>query len=198
MRYADHMNGEARAELSKEEIDRLRARDALPILPVIYLEIASVIGMDAALRLARYMSGQKVEFTANPQPTSMLPLFLTFEQIAALHRHFMADQVKLISAWPYLNLLDARAMRADGKSIPFIARTLRIAVSTAEHYVKNIPMGSPNNEAINKIKLRLDKGDDPREICLSTGYRLSDIKKILRSSTAISRMTYKLNRKWNN
>lgn len=119
-------------------VDDQRRRDSLPILPAPYHPISRVIGLTKTLRLAREFGGDKVEFPARPRPGSRLMETIGPKAIALLHRQFGRDRVKLPTAWPYLNLLEARKLRRQGRTMREIALRLRIARSTAEHYCAGV------------------------------------------------------------
>ncbi|MFV3126103.1 hypothetical protein [Niveispirillum sp. KHB5.9] len=124
-----------------------RNRNSLPILPAPYHPISRVIGIAKTLRLAREFGGEKVEFPARPRSGSRLMEAIGAKAIALLHRQYGRDRVKLPTAWPYLNLLEARKLRRQGRTMREIALRLRIARSTAEHYCTGVEVvTAPKNE----------------------------------------------------
>lgn len=134
-----------RHALTDEEAERLRKRDSLPTLPPIYQEIAALIGQPLTLRLARRLGGSTVEFPARTRPGSELHVAVGRKAVALLHARFGTERVALPSAWPYLNLVDAREMRTKGRTIREICQALRIGRTTAIHYTRGIaaPPTSP-------------------------------------------------------
>lgn len=121
-----------------------RRRDSLPVLPAPYHPIMRIIGVSRTLRLAREFGGENVEFSAKPRPGSRMMDAIGPKAIALLHRHYGRDRIKLPTAWPYLNLLDARKMRRQGRTYREIALKLRVARSTVEHYCQGVePVSRP-------------------------------------------------------
>lgn len=143
-------------------VDDLRRRDSLPVLPSVYHPISRIIGLSKTLRLAREFGGEKVEFPARPRPGSRLMETIGPKAIALLHRQYGRDRVKLPTAWPYLNLLEARKLRRQGRTMREIALRLRIARSTAEHYCTGVepmaPFGKGGREAAPIVPLPLFPG----------------------------------------
>lgn len=119
-------------------VDDHRRRDSLPVLPSPYHPISRVIGLTKTLRLAREFGGETVEFHAKPRAGSRMMEAIGPKAIALLHRHYGRVRQKLPTAWPYLNLLEARKLRRQGRTLGDIARKLRIARSTAERYCAGV------------------------------------------------------------
>ena len=64
--------GDLPRDALSDDLDLLRKRDSLPVLPAVYHEISRLIGITLTLRLARQFGGEAVEFPARPRKGGLL------------------------------------------------------------------------------------------------------------------------------
>jgi hypothetical protein len=147
-----------RPELTPEEQERHRRRDSLPVLPDSYHPIVQRIGLRLTLRLARRLGGEKVQFPAQPRPGSRVVKAIGADAVVLLHGLFLAEEIKLSTAWSYLNMVDARRLRRQGYTVLEIVQRLRISRSTAEHYTRDVQPGPARRKGGAKVV------DQPHEL----------------------------------
>jgi hypothetical protein len=130
------------AELTKEEQERIRRRDSLPILPETLAQAAAIVGTRWAVLLARKFGGERVRFSAHPRAGNELLALLGERRYALLRdRVFGTDKIEVPLARGYLAMLDARALRQRGRSYREIANALRITTSMVQRYCEGVEPG---------------------------------------------------------
>jgi hypothetical protein len=109
-------------------------------LPGALQEIANLTTVETAIAIARWKGGGGLWIPTERGLKRDHGLVKAVGRKAALRiiRHFGPGELRIPSARPYLNWLDARRLRREGHSVPQIARRLKLSENRVHRLVAGV------------------------------------------------------------